>query len=170
MQCKSCGSYNPDDSTFCSSCGTRLEKANKHVIDYITAECPKCGATLSIEENRLSAFCNYCGAKILIHRDNEKIYHFIDEADIKRAETESKNAETERVIKIKHLEEEVREKRKEKFVYLMTLILCIFFLIVGEIFAMKIGHSAMTTALFILGFFGAMFSIFSLLGWDNNKN
>ncbi len=171
MKCCKCGAENIDNSVFCSSCGTKLVgKENEKTIHMITADCPKCGASLSIESNRLEAFCNYCGTKLLIHRDNEQIYHFIDEADIKRAETEAKNAETERIIKLKHLEEETKEKRKERLRYLIIFVACIFILVIGETIASKVGHSGLTTAMFMLGLFGAMFAGGFLLGLDKKKN
>jgi len=66
-------------------------------IKLVTVKCPECGATLDIEENRKYAYCSYCGTKILIHNENEHIYRHIDEAGIKQAETE-------RIVKIKQIE------------------------------------------------------------------
>ena len=55
----------------------------------ISVKCPDCGQTLSIEENRTQAFCTYCGAKVLISNENEYVFRQVDEANIKKAETES---------------------------------------------------------------------------------
>lgn len=63
----------------------------------ISVKCPDCGQTLSIEENRTQAFCTYCGAKVLISNENEYIFRQIDEADVKKAETE-------RIIRMRELE------------------------------------------------------------------
>ena len=57
-------------------------------IQLITATCPNCNATMNVEANRDQAFCTYCGAKIIIHNNNEYIYRHIDEAQLKQAETE----------------------------------------------------------------------------------
>ena len=54
----------------------------------ISVKCPDCGKTLSIEENRTQAFCSYCGAKVLLNNENEYIFRQVDEAKIKKAETE----------------------------------------------------------------------------------
>ena len=69
----------------------------------ISVKCPDCGQTLSIEEDRTQAFCTYCGAKVLISNENEYIFRQVDEADIKKAETE-------RLIKLKELE--LQERRE----------------------------------------------------------
>lgn len=55
------------------------------MINLIPVTCPNCSASLQIEENRKEAFCTYCGTKILIHNENEKIIHTIDDAAIARA-------------------------------------------------------------------------------------
>lgn len=59
-------------------------------VKFIPIQCPKCGADLSYEEGRKVLFCSYCGAKILVdqYNENEHIYRNIDEADVKRAETD----------------------------------------------------------------------------------
>ena len=58
MRCPKCGYENPNDSNFCISCGTKLEKQEDN-----TKVCKKCGATNYID----SAFCIVCGSKL----DNE---------------------------------------------------------------------------------------------------
>ena len=63
----------------------------------ISVKCPDCGQTLSIEENRTQAFCSYCGARILISNENEYIVRQVDEAGIKKAETE-------RIVRLRELE------------------------------------------------------------------
>lgn len=66
-------------------------------IKLVSINCPECGATLNIEENRTQAFCTYCGTKVLINNENEHIFRHIDEAGIKQAEVD-------REIKLKQLE------------------------------------------------------------------
>ena len=53
-----------------------------------SVKCPECGANLQIEEGRTQVFCSYCGTKIIITNENEHIYRHIDEADIRKAETD----------------------------------------------------------------------------------
>ena len=51
--------------------------------------CPSCYANLPHEviEQRLK-FCPYCGTSLLISDENEQTIRYIDEAELKRAETE----------------------------------------------------------------------------------
>ena len=82
-------------------------------VNLINVECPQCGAGLNIESNRQFAFCSYCGAKVIINNENEHIYRTIDEAGIKQAETE-------RIIRLKEIEIEEKEKSRSRlFHYLI---------------------------------------------------
>ena len=66
-------------------------------VKMISVKCPECGAALNIEEGRNQAFCTYCGSKVLLHNENEYIYRHIDEAGVKKAETD-------RIVQMKRLE------------------------------------------------------------------
>ncbi len=66
-------------------------------VELISVKCPECGATLNLEEDREQAFCSYCGARILLRNDNEYTYRHINEAEIKQAETD-------RMVRLKELE------------------------------------------------------------------
>ena len=66
-------------------------------IKLISVKCPDCGAQLNIEEGRKTAFCSYCGAKIIIRDDNEITFREVNEAELKKAETD-------RIIQLKKFE------------------------------------------------------------------
>lgn len=51
ITCKNCGQTLPDNTSFCSHCGTKVE-----IIKF----CPKCGTELSNN----SSFCPNCGERI----------------------------------------------------------------------------------------------------------
>ena len=76
-------------------------------VKLISVKCPVCGAALDIEEDRDQAFCAYCGTKVLLHNENEYIYRHVDEAEIKQAETD-------RMVRMKQLEYEERERIDSK--------------------------------------------------------
>lgn len=57
-------------------------------IKFTSVKCPECGASLPIEEGRKQVFCSYCGTKVMVTNENEYIYRHIDEADVKKAETD----------------------------------------------------------------------------------
>ena len=90
-------------------------------VKLIAVKCPECGATLNIEENRAQAFCTYCGAKVMIQNENEKIYRRIDEAKMKQAETD-------RMIRLKKMElyeQELAEKKKSRKLQMTIAIIMI---------------------------------------------
>ena len=76
-------------------------------IHIVSLKCPECGATLDAQEGRREIFCSYCGAKILINNENEHIYRYIDEAAVKRAETE-------RIMRMKQMELEERQRAQDE--------------------------------------------------------
>ena len=67
------------------------------MIKMITLECPKCGAALNACGKEIF-FCGHCGAKIMLHNENEQVYHiikenkntyrYIDETEIAKIEAE----------------------------------------------------------------------------------
>lgn len=71
-------------------------------IKVNSIRCPECGASLPIEEGRKQIFCSYCGSKVIVTDENEYVYRHIDEAGVKKAETD-------RIVRLKKLE--MKEKR-----------------------------------------------------------
>lgn len=77
-------------------------------IEMVSVKCPDCGATLSVEGDRKTAFCSYCGSKIILHNDNEYTINVNDEAEVKYAETDQ-------IVNLKKLEfaEKAAQDRKQ---------------------------------------------------------
>lgn len=72
-----------------------------------TVKCPSCGAELTVkDDNRDFMFCEYCGTKVDLI-DTRIEHHIVDEARIIEAETD-------RQVKLKHLEMETEEYEREK--------------------------------------------------------
>lgn len=70
-----------------------------------TCNCPSCGANITInDENRDFAFCQYCGAKIMLD-DFRSTQRIVDEAKIRQAETD-------RMIRLRELELEERKQNQ----------------------------------------------------------
>lgn len=118
-------------------------------ISLISVKCPDCGQTLSIENNRTQAFCTYCGAKILIHNENEHIFRTIDEAGVQQAETD-------RLIKLKELELEEKRLKQQSTLrkILMPIWLILSIVILGIVIARwstEDGFGAAFLMLFYLG-------------------
>lgn len=75
-------------------------------VKFTSVKCPECGANLPIEEGRERVFCSYCGTPVIITNENEKVIRHIDEAKIKRAETD-------RMIQLEQLELEKKRLNQE---------------------------------------------------------
>ena len=94
------------------------------MIRFISVKCPDCGAALQFEEGRRTAFCSYCGAKILLHNENEYIYRNIDEAEIKQAEND-------RIYMMKELELEEKQEKHHRLLTFIWLFVTIALLVIG---------------------------------------
>ena len=90
------------------------------MIQMIEMKCPSCGANLSVEKEREMMYCDYCGAKIMLCNDHEYIYRRIDEAKVKKAETD-------RMVRMRELDLEMerqqQEKRNLRIKYIVSLVL-----------------------------------------------
>lgn len=71
----------------------------------IETKCPGCGAMVRLDERQKQAFCNYCGSPVTVENTSERVTRKIDEAALKRAETEQ-------LIRLKELELQERRERK----------------------------------------------------------
>lgn len=85
-------------------------------MKLVNLKCPECGAQLKVDPNREFVYCEYCGTKILLDKE-EKITRTIDEAEIRRAETEEK-------IRIQET-----KSSQIKFIFLGVLSLVLFILV-----------------------------------------
>ena len=96
-------------------------------VKFISVKCPECGASLPIEEGREKMFCSYCGTPVIMTNENEHIIRHVDEAGVKRAETD-------RIVKLKQLEMDSQEsdlRKKLIFVWLGASIILTILGIVG---------------------------------------
>lgn len=75
-------------------------------VKFTSVKCPECGANLPIEEGRERIFCSYCGTPVIMTNENERIIRHVDEAKIKRADTD-------RMIKLEQLDLERRRLDQE---------------------------------------------------------
>lgn len=89
-----------------------------YYMKIVSLKCPDCGANLSVDAGREFCFCQYCGAKVILNNENEKVYRHVDDAKIKQAEVE-------RQVRMRELEIEEKEsasdikRKKLKFVAAM---------------------------------------------------
>lgn len=104
------------------------------MVKMISLKCPECGAHLSIEEGHKQCFCQYCGTKIMLD-DGSKTYTYrhVDEARIKEAEVE-------KLIRLKELEIEEQKRALEEKTKAFKIKASIILGIVGAIL-MVIGYA-----------------------------
>lgn len=69
-------------------------------------KCPSCGAAIPIQEGTAQITCSYCGSKFTITNENEFVYRHVDEARVRQAEIE-------RMIRLKNLKWKKRKGRLE---------------------------------------------------------
>jgi len=117
-------------------------------IKFTSVKCPECGAKTHIEEGRNQAFCSYCGTKILITNENEYIIRHVDDAGVKKAETD-------RIIEMKKLEiiekNRLAKEKIKKIKIIASIILGIISIIFSIIASMdKKNDSFYSIALFSL--------------------
>lgn len=100
-------------------------------VKITSVKCPECGAALQIENGREQIFCSYCGAKILITNENEYIIRHVDDAGVKKAETE-------RIVEMKKLEiiekNRIDNEKKKKTKIRMMIIASILLGIISIVF------------------------------------
>ena len=85
------------------------------MIKMITLECPKCGAALNACGKEIF-FCGHCGAKIMLHNENEQVYHIIKENKNTYRyidETEIAKIEAEKQLEIKKIETEEKKQNQK---------------------------------------------------------
>ncbi len=74
-------------------------------IQAVMMKCPACGADIPMEDGQRTVYCSYCGSKLMLQNDNEHIIRNIDEARVKEAETE-------RILKLRALDIQEQEKAR----------------------------------------------------------
>lgn len=95
-------------------------------ISLVSIKCPQCGADLSVESTREFSFCQYCGTKVMLNNENEYIYRTIDEAGIKQAETD-------RIVKLRQLDMEEKSNFSRKTLIVAWLAATAILILIGII-------------------------------------
>lgn len=133
-------------------------------IELVSVKCPDCGATLNIESNRKQAFCTYCGAKVIVDngRDYEFTYHKVDDAEVKRAETEQAVRLKELEMEEKRREDAKAARKKKTIISIVLTIMGLSILIVAA--TSNIGGKGF---LMIAGMFPLVVAAFMLMSNDN---
>lgn len=84
------------------------------MANTINLECKNCGATLTIDADRTTAFCTYCGAKIDLlgpAKRTETVIRNIDEARLKEVDANERNRAKELELEERRLENQRRAEQ-----------------------------------------------------------
>lgn len=122
-------------------------------VKFTSVECPSCGAHLSVEEGREKIFCEYCGTQIIVTNENEHTYRQVDEAAIKRAETE-------RMVRLKELEMEEKEENQNRKSRKTAHTVAVVLGVIGSL----------TELVFPANLFGLFMIVIAFLVWDSDRN
>ena len=97
-------------------------------------KCPACGGTIEVDENRDSCFCSYCGTKVYIDDEAQRIeitkninYHktYTDEAKIRKIESEERMQERKFAVE--------QEKRKAKIWSTLAIVFIVLACVIGYV-------------------------------------
>lgn len=121
-------------------------------VKFTSVKCPECGANLPIEEGRKKIYCSYCGTPIIMADENEYTYRHIDEAEVKRAETEQ-------LVHLKELEMEEKENERKRKVTAIAYSIAGSLAVIGVIL-MLFGKSLLGMDVFLIAGCIAMFTNF----------
>lgn len=121
-------------------------------------QCPNCNAQISLDDSRDFGFCQYCGTKIMLD-DYRSTHRVVDEARIKEAETD-------RLIRLRELEIEEKENERSRKGRMAAFMVALTFVIVGAI--IEVFDPYNTLGMFIiLG--GAYVAMFTFISADSQK-
>ena len=126
-------------------------------VQLIAVKCPACGADINVESTREFSFCTYCGTKILMNNENEHIYRNIDEARIKEAETE-------RMVRLRELELEEKENARGRKGILAAYGIALVFVLVGALICIFNGTAGAFGIMI-----GAYIGLFTYIKSDEKK-
>lgn len=123
-------------------------------IKFTSVKCPECGANLPIEEGRERLFCTYCGTQIIITNENEHTYRHVDEAEVKRAETE-------RLVHLKELELEEKENERRRRGRNTAFAIAGTLAIIGTISEIAVPYNSLGIFSIIIAMYIALFALIS---------
>ncbi len=122
-------------------------------IEMISVKCPECGAAMTVEGDRKTAFCSYCGSKIILHSDNEYTINISDEAEVKYAETDQ-------MVNLRRMEFMEKAAQDRKHVRSMKIVISLILATIG-IIMMVVGFGLGS----LTGNSDSGFYFLSLVGW-----
>ena len=116
-------------------------------MKLIPLECPNCKATLRIAEGREFIFCEHCGTKVYVDKE-EKVSRHIDEARLREANVAER-------IRLAELELELFN-RKRRFILLIIGIVLSVALLCGFVYLLFFSAEKAKVQLLVSGLVGCI--------------
>ncbi len=126
-------------------------------MKMITLRCPACGADVEAGSDRAYCFCSYCGTKIMLQNENEYIYRHIDEAGVAEEETD-------RMIRLRELELEEREKKADNIKIAAVSAVSILLVVIGII-----GFSIHNAGMEMCMLFAMLVALYGFIAFDDKR-
>ena len=137
------------------------------MITINAISCPKCGASITIDEDKKISFCQYCGTQ-LVYDDgvqrieiNQHIYQNIDQHNYQHDEARLREILFKETLDQREQEKERKSKLIWKYVFLVFSIICLITAIIAIVIAKN--HPFHTFTMFMLIIIGITTLIASYL-------
>lgn len=98
-------------------------------MKLIKMKCPDCNATLNVDPQREFMYCEYCGTKIMLDKE-EKVKRIVNEAEIRRAEAKER-------IEMAKLNKKELSKRESDLIGLAMIMICAALMVILLIFGFR---------------------------------
>lgn len=106
-KCNKCGIEYPDNTKFCSQCGSAVAKTEQ--VQTYTVYCKRCNGTMTIEDDRPVLVCPFCDSKELIVESDAVAVERIKQKTYRDIEIGKQQLERERM---QHEEKMAEEQKK----------------------------------------------------------
>ena len=124
-------------------------------VKFTSVKCPECGANLPIESGRERLFCSYCGTQIIMTNENEHTYRHVDEAALKRAETEQ-------LIHLRELELEEKENERSRKGYNIAFSIAGVLALIGALSLIVVPYNLLGIFAILIAVWIALFTFISI--------
>lgn len=99
MKCSNCGFENDSGYKFCGRCGNQLDVNEPKVLRL---KCQNCNGVMDVDEDKMIAFCPYCGSKnLIIESDVVKVEKIRSQTKITKEQIHRDQAITEKELELK---------------------------------------------------------------------
>lgn len=111
MKCSNCGFENDSGYKFCGRCGNQL---NVNEPKVLRLKCQNCNGVMDVDEDKMIAFCPYCGSKnLIIESDVVRVERIKSKTALGKEEVHRNMALDEQEFEMKKMQFEEEVSRKD---------------------------------------------------------